>query len=149
MPVTAYIVKGLSVLLEYGILLFLLIFVVRLSGLMFRDVRSIRKRISAASKEGRAALTVLQAGDARLRGRKFLFQKEITIGRGPDNDIVVAENFVSHHHLVIYRQQNMYVVKDLGSRNAATINGVPLEQTAYLRNGDQIQVGLLTLRFER
>ncbi len=149
MPVTAYIVKGISVLLEYGILLFLLVFVARLSRLMFLDVRKQRKQISAARKAGQAALIVLQAGNTRLQGRRFSFHKEITIGRGPDNDIVIPENFVSHHHLVIYQHQNMYVIKDLGSRNRALVNGAPLNQTAYLRNGDQIQVGMVLMKFER
>ena len=62
--------------------------------------------------------------------------------------IVIPENYVSHHHLVIYQHQNLYIAEDMGSRNSTQINGVPLVNKVYLRNGDQIQVGLVTMRFE-
>ena len=148
---TAYLLKAISILLQYGMLLFLLLFVARLTRCMFRDIRGQKKRIAASGSpsEGNVSLTVVKADIPELQGRRFVFEKEITIGRGEDNDIVIPENFVSHHHLVIYQHQNLYVAKDLGSMNSAQVNGVPLENQAYLRNGDQIQVGFVTLRFER
>ena len=148
---TAYLLKVVSILLQYGMLLFLLLFVARLTRCMFRDIRGQRTRIAASShsSEGKASLTIVSAGRPELQGRRFVFGKEITIGRGADNDIVLPENFVSHHHLVIYQHQNLYMVKDLGSMNTAQVNGIPLVNQTYLRNGDQIQVGLVTLKFER
>ena len=150
MPTTAYLLKGASVLLEYGMLLFLLVFVARLTRCIFVDVKAQRKKLSAMeqSAEGGAAIAVVKAHDPKLMGRRFVFQREIAIGRSPDNDIVIPENYVSHHHLVIYQHQNLYIAEDMGSRNSTQINGVPLVNKAYLRNGDQIQVGLVTMRFE-
>lgn len=150
MPMTAYLLKGASVLLEYGMLLFLLAFVARLTRCIFADVRAQKKKLSAMeqSADGMAALTVVKAHGHEFMGKRFAFQREISIGRSPDNDIVIPENYVSHHHLVIYQHQNLYVAEDMGSRNTTQINGIPLVNKAYLRNGDQIQVGLVTLRFE-
>ncbi len=150
MPITAYLLKTVSVLLEYGMLLFLLLFVARLTRSMFLDIRGQRKRISAIEETAKetAALRIVHAAEPALQGRRFVFQKEITIGRGRDNDIVIPENYVSHHHLVIYRNKNLFVAEDLGSMNSTRINGVPLKNKAYLRSGDQIQVGFVEMRFE-
>ncbi len=150
MPMTAYLLKGASVLLEYGMLLLLLVFVARLTRCIFVDVRKQKRRFAEMeqSSEGMAALVIVRAHSAELTGQRFLFRQEISIGRSPDNDIVIPENYVSHHHLVIYKHQNLYIAEDLGSRNSTQINGIPIEKKAYLRNGDQIQVGLVTIKFE-
>jgi len=37
----------------------------------------------------------------------------------------------------------------LGSVNHTYVNGQPLEGRAYLKPGDEIRVGMVTLRFER
>ena len=41
------------------------------------------------------------------------------------------------------------VMADLGSINHTYVNGQILEGRAYLRLGDKIRIGLVTLRFER
>ncbi len=69
--------------------------------------------------------------------------------RGRDNHIVIPEGYVSHHHAQIYRHGNQYVIEDLGSINHTYVNGQILEGRAYLRPGDKIRIGLVTLRFER
>ncbi|MBR0285113.1 MAG: FHA domain-containing protein [Selenomonadaceae bacterium] len=149
MPVSAFLMKALSVALEYGMLFFLLLFVLRLSGMMFRDIRKQEKKIQSDTAETGAALTVLEAQQRELMGRRFAFSDGISIGRGKDNDIVIPEGFVSHHHLVIYPHKNLYVVEDLGSINPAELNDEPLRGKAYLKDGDRIRIGFVVLRFER
>ncbi len=149
MPITAYLLKAVSVFFQYGMLLFLVIFTARLSRAVLQDVRQQPRKIESAQSEGEAVISVIEAPDAALLGRRFAFAGDISIGRGTDNDIVISEQFVSHHHLVILRHQNMYVIKDLDSTNPALLNGTALRGKAYLRNGDKIRVGLVTLQFER
>ena len=84
--------KALSVALEYGMLFFLLLFVLRLSGMMFRDIRKQEKKIQSDTAETGAALTVLEAQQRELMGRRFAFSDGISIGRGKDNDIVIPED---------------------------------------------------------
>ena len=147
---TAFFFKAASVCMEYGMLLFLLAFVARLSRVMFRDIRAQRKTIRPSANGGNeAALIVVEAQEPGLSGRRFSFRQELAIGRGPDNDVVIPENFVSHHHAVIFRKGNLYAIRELGSRNPILLNGQPLKGTAYLKNGDFIRVGFVTLRFER
>ena len=66
--------------------------------------------------------------------------KEIKIGRWPDNDIVIADRWVSRHHACIMRQGLRYIIQDLGSKNGTFINGQRLSSTQELEDGDQIQI---------
>ncbi|MFC2030227.1 FHA domain-containing protein [Chloroflexota bacterium] len=64
----------------------------------------------------------------------------LTIGRNPDNDIVLAGEFtVSRHHAVIVMEQGQYVLYDRDSVNGTWVN----EQRAFrhtLVSGDRIRI---------
>jgi len=111
------LIKVLRVVLEYGMLLWLLYFTVRVARAIFRDFgASFREEEGAKADEAR--ITIVEAkGDEALLGRSFAFDGELTLGRGADNDIVIEENFVSHHHAVIFRRGSQYALEDLGSCN--------------------------------
>jgi pSer/pThr/pTyr-binding forkhead associated (FHA) protein len=138
------------VALEYGMLLWLIYFTVSLSRKMFGEVKKEMKRQhKPAVRQNEALLTVVEASEEELQGRRFAFQEEITIGRGAENDIRIPENFVSHRHATIFLHGAQYVIEDLGSVNHTYVNGQPLEGRAYLKPGDEIRIGMVTLRFER
>ena len=150
MAVTAVFLKGIRVVLEYGMLLWLLWFTVTLARRLFGAVRKADKRIKKPeTKPAEAVVAVLEAPEKELMGRRFAFEKQLLIGRGNDNHIVIPEGHVSHRHAQIYRHGNQYVIEDLGSINHTYVNGQILEGRAYLRPGDKIRIGLVTLRFER
>ena len=150
MPVTALFLKVLRVVLEYGMLFWLLWFSVRLAGRVFgamrRELQRSKPPQTAATE---AVLRVIGDAEPSLFGKRFAFGEQIAIGRGDDNDIVVPEGFVSHHHAVIFRHANQYVVEDLGSVNPTYVNDCPLKGRAYLRPGDVLRIGMVTFRFER
>ncbi len=88
-------------------------------------------------------------GDTVLRTYP-LVQGSLRIGRGPDNDLVLPEETVSGHHAVIECADGPRVA-DLGSRNGTWVNGVRVESTRPLQNGDKVGIGsaiLLRVRFE-
>ena len=150
MPVTAYILKGVRVVLEYGMLLWLLWFVTRLARAMFREVRQQHEVVKEPEvQRTEAVVTVLEAQEPELQGQRFAFAEEITFGRGAGNDVLIPENFVSHKHATIYQQGNQYVIEDLGSRNSTYVNGEPLQGAAYLQAGDEIRIGMVVFQFER
>lgn len=70
----------------------------------------------------------------------------VTIGRGPDNDVVIDNLAVSTHHSRIFAELDHYVVEDLQSVNGTFVNGFPV-QRKILRDGDKIGVGKHTLVF--
>jgi len=72
----------------------------------------------------------------------------ITIGRGPDNMIVINDPSVSTHHAQLQRAGETYRLKDLDSTNGTRINGIPVTETG-LRFDDQIRFGAAEARYEQ
>jgi hypothetical protein len=74
----------------------------------------------------------------------------VRIGRGFDNDVVIADPFVSEYHLIIRSGESGWVVEDLGSENGTFVRG---EGSPTLRSdvacGDEIVIGKTHLRFYR
>ncbi len=75
---------------------------------------------------------------------------EITvIGRGRDCSVVILDERVSRQHTEIFFDGESFLVSDLGSFNGTYLNGEMLGDTRPLKNGDQLQIGPVELRFER
>jgi len=68
----------------------------------------------------------------------------LTIGRKPDNDIVIDNLSVSGHHAKITQQGNSYVIEDLQSTNGTFVNEKRII-TAALKHNDAILIGQHTL----
>lgn len=83
----------------------------------------------------------------RELGRKFaLAGPETTIGRGPENTVVVDMDNVSRRHARVIRANEGFVVEDLNSTNGTYVNDLEVKQQG-LRNGDLIKVGGAILKF--
>lgn len=68
----------------------------------------------------------------------------ISIGRSPENDIQIRDEYVSRNHLVIWQSGRKYLLKDLGSGNGTFVDGhrVPLGVTVEVKNGTAIVMGM-------
>lgn len=67
---------------------------------------------------------------------------EVTLGREPDNDIVIADHLVSRRHAAIVPVADGHVVRDLGSTNGTWVNGRRIgEQPVHLQPGDYLALG--------
>jgi len=64
----------------------------------------------------------------------------LTIGRKPDNDIVLPLDYVSGHHGVLSRRGTLWHYVDQGSTNGTFVNGRRV-QSAVLRDGDILRIG--------
>jgi len=87
---------------------------------------------------------------ARLRpdgGRPFELTKGTSIGRLPDNDVVLDDDTVSGHHARLEREADHWKLTDLGSSNGTEIDGKKVK-TAILRGGERIAFGEVELTFE-
>ncbi len=73
--------------------------------------------------------------------------KQLTIGRLPENDIVIDNLGVSRQHAVIHSWKSGYHVKDLGSKNSTFLNGQKID-SAELKNGDVITIGKYQILFQ-
>ena len=75
-----------------------------------------------------------------------LLKHETTIGRSPENDIVLQDHTVSRNHATIAKTVDGYLLTDLGSFNGTELNGHPI-QTALLRPHDEIRIGPAKIAF--
>ena len=71
----------------------------------------------------------------------------ITVGRSPDNMIVINDPSVSTHHAQLQRAGETYRLKDLDSTNGTRVNDLPAAETS-LRFGDRIRFGAAEARYE-
>src|SRR5262249_24132649 len=76
-----------------------------------------------------------------------LVDEAITIGRGPDNTIVVNDPSISAHHAQLLLEGDTYRLKDLDSTNGTRVNGKPVSETV-LRIDDRIRFGAAEARYE-
>ena len=65
----------------------------------------------------------------------------VGLGRGPENQIHVPSEFVSHTHIEFHRVDGEIELLDLGSKNGTRVNGVNVEGKIKLRDGDRILIG--------
>ena len=76
-----------------------------------------------------------------------LSESVVTIGRAPDNTIVLYDPSVSGHHAQLELSGNTYRLKDLDSTNGTRVNGIPTTE-ALLRFDDRVRFGALEARYE-
>ena len=71
----------------------------------------------------------------------------ISIGRSSENHIQVHDRYVSHRHLIVWKREDRFFLKNLGNRNGTTVNGfrIPSGGTVEVRRGDTIEIGLSAL----
>ncbi len=92
-----------------------------------------------------AAILTFEAGP--FAGRIVALPNQmITIGRAPDNDVVVGDPATSGHHGQIEVRAGSFWISDLGSTNGTQVNGEPVIEK-QLADGDAIAIGQNTLRF--
>jgi len=89
----------------------------------------------------------VQAGPPGTAGREFTVDRPaLTIGRRPDQDIVIEDPSVSRAHARIEISGGRPSVVDLGSTNGTLVNGRRAgAEPLPLRPGDRLQVGAVLL----
>lgn len=71
----------------------------------------------------------------------------VKIGKGPQNDIILADASVSSAHAMISFEDGVYKISDLGSRNGTLLNDARIAEPRALQHGDLIKMGHCTLTF--
>jgi hypothetical protein len=98
-----------------------------------------------ASGSGFPAMLTFETGP--FAGRIVALPSQmVSIGRAPDNDVVVGDPATSGHHGRIDVRSGSFWVSDLGSTNGTLVNGEPVIEK-QLSDGDMISIGQNTLRF--
>ncbi len=103
---------------------------------------------AVAEQEPELDVPLLIIVQGEEEGREIeLRRDELTLGRGPDNELVLPDIACSRRHAMIERQGEDWVVIDLNSGNGTLVNGERI-QRAVLRDGDEIEVGSTVFEFQ-
>jgi two-component system cell cycle response regulator len=96
-------------------------------------------------EERKAVLVVLAGGQV---GERVLIERAITIGRAPDNQLVLRDPAASWRHCTVEPAGDGAVVRDLGSTHGTEVNGVRISADTLLAKADQLGIGDTILRLE-
>jgi len=105
--------------------------------------------IPALDQQPESMKTVIDADALMLssppvRTVNLISRKRVTIGRNPDNDVVLNHPLVNSHHAVIDRSDAGFRIRDLRSAYGVFVNGKHIEREASLKDWDQIRIGAFT-----
>lgn len=118
------------------------------------DLESATASTQAAPPAAVSTVATLEFVDAASQPVIFKLDKSaLTLGRASDNDLVIADPIVqaasvSKHHARLRRDQEEYIVRDLGSKNGVTVNGRHTIENV-LQDGDRIGLGAAEAVFRK
>jgi len=92
----------------------------------------------------RVSLVVLEGPAAGSEHE--LDRERISLGRGPDVDIVFDDDAMSRQHAAVELQADGYRLRDLGSTNGLSVNGSRVS-AADLKHADRIEMGAHVLQY--
>lgn len=92
----------------------------------------------AQRREPMVRLGVLEAGSNRRQ--RTIEHFPATIGRSLDNDLSIADGWVSRIHCLLQLRDGQVVIRDLESVNGTCVNHERMSERA-LAQGDEVQIG--------
>lgn len=69
---------------------------------------------------------------------------EVSIGRSPENALVIDNPAVSHYHARVFREEDRLMIEDFGSMNGTFVNGQRVKMVT-LKPGDSVGIGKHTI----
>jgi hypothetical protein len=144
-----------SVVLKYGFLVVLYLFLLWVARSALRDLRLGPRRGHAAVDpvldgtgvyapvNGEGAFEprlLVERAPGHPVGVAYDLSAGATLGRG-DVEIRLEDPFASSRHARITRQGHVLVIEDLGSTNGTYLNEEPISGPAPLHPGDHIRIG--------
>lgn len=70
--------------------------------------------------------------------------REVSIGRSPDNGLVIDNPAVSHYHARVFNEEGRLMLEDFGSLNGTFVNGQRVKMVS-LKPGDSVVIGKHTI----
>ncbi|HYG80191.1 MAG TPA: FHA domain-containing protein [Pyrinomonadaceae bacterium] len=86
-------------------------------------------------------LTLTYTDESGGRRRAAVRQSPFNIGRGPNNDLVIALSNLSRRHARVEVLGGKHCISDCGSSNGTAVNGRRVTGAVELHDGDQIDLG--------
>jgi len=98
---------------------------------------------------GARALPRPVSGARLISGERQWLLSEGTslVGRDRDCAVQIDSSTLSRHHARIVVSSGEATIEDLGSKNGTSVNGTPVSNPVPLKDGDEVQVGALTMTY--
>lgn len=104
----------------------------------------------APAESDKPLALIVTSGPPELRGVKVPLTGRVRIGRSPELELVIADDFVSTRHAeVVSDRGGTPTMTDLDSTNGTVLNGRPLRRPTKLVEGDEIVLGVVHLKVGR
>jgi hypothetical protein len=153
-----------AVLLKFGFLAVLFLFLLWVSRSALRDVAG-RAGAALADDTGPSAEPRGDRGGMDLRsgvfprleviaamghepGEEFDLNGGITLGRAASSEVKVDDPFASAAHARIFPRGQFMYIEDMGSTNGTFLNGRQLRKPEQLRVADVIRIGDTEYRYQ-
>ena len=136
-------------LLALRILLALLLYAFLAAVLLtlWRDLREATTGREPVRRAGQ--LVVLETTDETLAaGRTFPLQSVTSIGRSPNNTVLIPDTYASAQHALLTWREGQWWLEDRDSRNGTLLNGARINGPTVVSAGDVIGIGGVQLKLE-
>jgi hypothetical protein len=88
------------------------------------------------------AKLIIRGGMPTQTGQEIQLAQDVTtLGRAPSCQVVIDNDFASRRHAQIIRRDQVYWLKDLGSKNGTLLNNEPVTEEMILSDGAEIRIG--------
>ncbi|MDF2568928.1 MAG: type secretion system domain protein [Sporomusa sp.] len=160
MPGKIQVLNYIVVALQYSLVLLLYFFLYCVVRIASQDLAKLATGPQTSSSVQRQLkedidtkhsprLTVLNDEKALLSQTVYSVSESLSIGRSQHNDLIINDTIVSHEHACISKSKQTYLIADLNSTNGTLLNNQLIEEETALADGDILQIGAVTLKFER
>ncbi len=136
-------------LLRVAVVFLIYFFLWQVLRVVMQDLRS-GSAPAAAPLSPYGQLIVANAGQSGLAvGKVFPLSPTTIIGRSPDSDIALNDNFLSGAHAQLQLRGDEWLLEDLNSTNGTFVNGFEVRGATSINDGDVIRIGRVELKFVR
>lgn len=114
--------------------------------LIWRDLRRVTEVEPKHPKMAGRLIVVSPGATSYEPGFSFPLYGDTTIGRGPENNLVLSDGFVSSRHAILSLRDGQWWLSDLGSKNGSWVNGERVTGEVQVAPGDVITLGQVRLK---
>jgi pSer/pThr/pTyr-binding forkhead associated (FHA) protein len=152
----------IAVLLKFGFLAVLYLFLLFVARSAGRDLRRTEERAAPEApaagvvddeaagglRPGVRPRLVVVAAMGKEPGTMFELSDSATLGRGDNSDIRIDDPYASSSHARIFPRGQFMYIEDMGSTNGTLLNGRPLRRPEQLKVTDTVRIGDSEYRYE-
>lgn len=145
--------EWVMLLLRVAFIGLIYVFLYRIAQVALRELVTIGRAVGheerrTAVRTQPASLEVVDAAESSFEpGERVPLATYTTVGRSPDNALVIDDSFTSSSHAEILREGDTWLVRDLGSTNGTFVNDRRVNGQTWIRSGDEIAFGNVVVTF--